>query len=123
MPKKHNRDNQVDPIAQHSAYAKWLVEKTKDKACLIGIQGEGINTAFITEVVAELPPFITVKVSSLNIPKEGMWYDARQITFYKICDEAETLEVVAAHMKEHPELYTVVDSKPSIQLAVLPQKD
>lgn len=87
-------DKKLEAMASNAkASADLIKEKTKDKLCLIGVSGQGIERTFITDVVCEQPPFVCIRCCVDNID-DGLYIDMRQVIIYKVYTEEETAKYV-----------------------------
>lgn len=88
----------------HNAYVQFLKETILNKLVLVGIQGQAVSRTFVTDIVGDMVGAIAIAVST--DPKagdDGMYFDIRQLTFYKAYTEAETKEYMEKITKENEE--------------------
>ncbi len=87
--------------AEHTAYVKFLEETILGKLCLVGIQAQGINPTFVTSIVGEMTGAIALALSTdKSAAEDGMYFDLRQLTIYKVYNEADTKRITESWATE-----------------------
>ena len=78
-------------LAEHEVSLAYMREKLVGKLNLVGIMGQGVSQTFVTDVKSDTPGVLAVAISTdKNAGEEGMYFDARQLTFFYTYSELET---------------------------------
>lgn len=79
--------------AHHEAYSRFLKESILGKLCLVGIQAQGIERTYVTAIEASMTGAIAIALSSdKNAGEDGMMFDLRQLTIYRIYTDEEAVK-------------------------------
>lgn len=80
-------------LAEHNVAQEFMKERLLGKLCLIGVMGQGVSPSYVTDIRSDTPGVCAVAVSTdKNAGQEGMYFDARQLTFFYVYNEVETAE-------------------------------
>lgn len=77
-------------LAEHLVAQEFMKERLLGKLCLVGVMGQGISASYVTDIRSDTPGVCAVALSTdKNAGEDGMYFDARQLTFFYVYNEEE----------------------------------
>lgn len=106
MPKQRSTDkSKLSPqeihVHQLYAYGQHLHDNVLGKKCLVGLNPDGIQEAWLQEVVNVMPGALALKFSklpTLPVVDDGVgyaWYDITTVKFFKVFETVSEVKETA----------------------------
>lgn len=85
------RQQYNEQMAESEISIAYMKEKLLGKLVLTGILGQGVNPTYVTDIRSDTPGVVAVALSTKkDAGEDGMYFDARQLTFFYVYNEVET---------------------------------